>query len=264
MKRLFFCVLSLLTGCALLGPPADAPTTISLGTGSRRQVMFTFDARESDTAATAVLDMLHRYRVPAAFFVTGQFVEQHPDLTRRMAAEGHEVYNHSYSNPLLRNAPETKIIEQLRRADAAIVRATGHSSKPFFRPAYGEADENLRRVAFREGYRVVRWSVESGDWKEALAIQAATNKVVSTTTQSGDSSFTFVEKQKQDRLPEKDALPPNPVLVYATNIVQRYQSGAIVLFHVGYTNTLQILEPVIKVTRGQDYVIVPMRVGVKP
>ncbi|TAN38667.1 MAG: polysaccharide deacetylase family protein [Verrucomicrobia bacterium] len=264
MKRLFFCIFSLVAGCTLIAPPADTPATISRGTGAHRQVMFTFDARENAAVAAEILDVLHRYRVPAAFFVTGQFVEQHPDLTRRMAAEGHEVYNHSYSNPLLRNAPEAKIVEQLRCADAAIVRATGHSSKPFFRPAFGEADENLRRVAFREGYRVVRWTVASDDWKDSLAISTSSNMLVATTARNRDTSFSWTDKQKQDQLPEKDAVPPNPALVYATNIVQRFQPGSIVLFHVGYTNTLQMLEPLIKVTRGQDYVIVPMRDGIKP
>ena len=61
----------------------------------------------------------------------------------------------------------------------------------------------------------------------------------------------------------KGAAPLNPVLVYATNLVQHLQSGSIVLFHVGYTNTVQLLEPLIKITRCKDYTIVPLRDGVK-
>jgi peptidoglycan/xylan/chitin deacetylase (PgdA/CDA1 family) len=261
-----FAVLLVAAGCATVFAPADAPATINRGHWRGREVMFTFDARESDFGAAELLDKLRLYRVPAAFFVTGQFVEQHPELTRRMAAEGHEVYNHSYSNPLLRHAPEARIVEQLRRAEAAIVRATGRSSKPFFRPAFGEVDEHLRRVAFREGYRVVRWSLNADDWKSELA--GPTPLAVAPTTnltgqRDNSQTFDWTEKQKLAKMPAKDEKPPDPVQLYATNLVNRFQSGSIVLFHVGYTNTLQILEPLIKVTRGSDYTIVPLRDGVK-
>ena len=265
MKRLFAClVLLLAAGCGTLFAPADAPATINRGHWHGQQVMFTFDARESDEGAAALLDKLHYFRVPAAFFVTGQFVEQHPELTRRIAAEGHEIYNHSYSNPLLLHAPEGRIVEQLRRADAAIVRATGRSSKPFFRPGFGEVDENLRRVAFREGYRVVRWSVTTDDWKNELSARPSTNAMpLSTSSNQRDQNFDWTAKQKQERMPDKDEKPPDPLQLYATNMVARFQSGSIVLFHVGYTNTLQILEPLIKVTRGAGYQIVPLRAGVE-
>ena len=265
VQRLFLFLLALVAaGCATVFPPADAPATINRGHWRGREVMFTFDARESDFGAAQLLDQLRFYRVPAAFFVTGQFVEQHPDLTRRMAAEGHEVYNHSYSNPLLRHAPEARIIEQLRRADAAIVRATGRTSKPFFRPAYGEVDEHLRRVAFREGYRVVRWTLNTDDWRQELAGPAPLVAAPVTTPNPRDTTqnFDWTEKQKLGQPPAQDEKPPDPVHLYATNVVQRLPSGAIVLFHVGYTNTLQILGPLIKVIRGHDYTIVPLRDGV--
>lgn len=267
MQRLLFSLLLLAAaGCSTLFTPSDAPATINRGSRSGRQVMFTFDARESDVGAAELLDKLRFYRVPAAFFVTGLFVEQHPDLTRRMAAEGHEVYNHSYSNPLLRHAPEARIVEQLRRADAAIVRATGRSSKPFLRPAFGEIDENLRRVAFREGYRVVRWTLNTDDWRNEIVAPAplAAAPMTGSSQRDGNQNFDWTEKQKlNQQLPVKDEKPPDPIQVYATNVVARFQPGTIVLFHVGYTNTLQILEPLIKVTRGADYHIVPLRDGVK-
>jgi peptidoglycan/xylan/chitin deacetylase (PgdA/CDA1 family) len=273
MKRLLVSlVLLAAAGCTMLFAPADAPATINRGHWLGRQVMFTFDARESDIGAAELLDKLRYYRVPAAFFVTGQFVEQHPALTRRIAAEGHEVYNHSYSNPLLRHAPEARIVEQLRRADAAIVRATGRSSKPFFRPAYGEIDENLRRVAFAEGYRVVRWTISADDWKPGIMMAGPTNLLdtaTNTVDQSSasarerDPNYEWIQRQKLMMMLDKDYKPPDPKMTYASNIVNRFQSGAIVLLHVGYTNTVELLEPLIKVTRGKDYNIVPLRDGVK-
>ena len=267
MKRLLVLLVLLVgAGCATVLAPADAPATINRGHWRGQEVMFTFDARDSDEGAAELLEKLRYFRVPAAFFVTGQFVEQHPDVVRNIAAEGHEVYNHSYSNPLLLHAPEARIVEQLRRTDAAIVRATGRSSKPFFRPAFGEIDENLRRVAFREGYRVVRWSLNTDDWKNEITapVPMAAAPVNSSSNQRDNSqSFALAEKEKALRALDKKEKPVDPLVEYASNTVERFQSGSIVLFHVGYTNTVRILEPLVKATRNAGYKIVPLRDGVK-
>jgi len=39
--------------------------------------------------------------VRAAFFVTGAYVRDNPDLVRRMADEGHVVANHTDTHPSL-------------------------------------------------------------------------------------------------------------------------------------------------------------------
>ena len=43
-----------------------------------------------------MLDIFRRHGVPATFFVPGYDAEQHPDLVRRIVAEGHEVAAHGY------------------------------------------------------------------------------------------------------------------------------------------------------------------------
>ena len=48
-----------------------------------------------------LLDMLDQYGIPATFFLLGKQAELHPGIVRRIVAEGHEIGNHSYSNPNL-------------------------------------------------------------------------------------------------------------------------------------------------------------------
>lgn len=52
-----------------------------------------------------LLDLLDQYGIPATFFLLGKQAELHPDLVRRIGAEGHEVGNHSFSHPNLRLLP---------------------------------------------------------------------------------------------------------------------------------------------------------------
>jgi peptidoglycan/xylan/chitin deacetylase (PgdA/CDA1 family) len=43
--------------------------------------------------------VLKQHHLTCTFFLTASWVEQNPDLARRIAAEGHEIGNHSYNHP---------------------------------------------------------------------------------------------------------------------------------------------------------------------
>ena len=55
----------------------------------------TFDDGPSPQDTPALLDLLARYQVPATFFVVAEAARAHPQLIRRMQAEGHQVAFHS-------------------------------------------------------------------------------------------------------------------------------------------------------------------------
>ena len=54
--------------------------------------------RRVDRNTHAVLDLFARCGVKGTFFTLGWVAERHPDLVRRMAAEGHEVASHGYDH----------------------------------------------------------------------------------------------------------------------------------------------------------------------
>src|SRR5262249_10657688 len=68
------------------------------GPAQSSAVCLTFDDGPDPTYTPAVLDVLKSHAVSATFFVIGQKAERHPDLIRRMAAEGHVIGNHTYSH----------------------------------------------------------------------------------------------------------------------------------------------------------------------
>lgn len=72
--------------------------------------------------------MLEEYGIPATFFLLGnQAKERHPDIVKRILAEGHEVGNHSYSHPNLRAvSPARKEEEELRRTDTILRQSWAH------------------------------------------------------------------------------------------------------------------------------------------
>jgi hypothetical protein len=59
----------------------------------------TFDAGYENGFTEEILDVLQELQVPAAFFLTGDYLSREPDLVRRMTAEGHIVGNHTMTHP---------------------------------------------------------------------------------------------------------------------------------------------------------------------
>lgn len=67
-----------------------------LGDTSEKVLWLTFDAGYENGCTAQILDVLQKHGVPAAFFLVGNYIEQNPELVRRMVAEGHTVGNHTY------------------------------------------------------------------------------------------------------------------------------------------------------------------------
>ena len=66
------------------------------GDGKAPVLYLSFDAGYENGHTGAILDVLAKHQVPAAFFVVGTYIEQNPELVKRMAAEGHIVGNHTW------------------------------------------------------------------------------------------------------------------------------------------------------------------------
>lgn len=110
-----------------------------------------------------LLDMLDEYGIPATFFMLGSQAERHPDIVKRVLAEGHEVGNHSYSHPNLRAVSPARKEEELRRTDT-ILRNLG-ATPVFMRPPYGSYDVATEKAADGLGLSLMLWSMDSRDWQ---------------------------------------------------------------------------------------------------
>lgn len=131
--------------------------------GAGRRVALTFDDGPDPQRTPAVLDLLARQGVRATFFVVGARAEAHPELVRRMAAEGHVVGNHSYTHSWrfpLHSLGRT--MEELRRTGEVLHRITGRQPR-LFRPPFGVTNPTIARAVRRLGLDPVGWSIRSLD-----------------------------------------------------------------------------------------------------
>lgn len=148
------------------GAGRDRPALWNSVNTSRKVVALTYDDGPHAKLTPQLLDILKRENVRATFFVLGSLVEAYPQIVQRMAAEGHEVANHTWDHPRLPSLSAEKLDRQIRETTAIIEKNTGQKVT-IMRPTYGLYNERVKNDLL-EKYRLdmILWSVDPNDWKK--------------------------------------------------------------------------------------------------
>lgn len=147
-------------GSQLLGRTLVSGINLS---SSRPALALTFDDGPGEDTPQ-ILSVLKEAQVRATFFLCGANVERDPGMARRIADEGHEIGNHTYSHPRLLGRTPGKILWEIDRAQKVITYHTGRKPE-LFRPPYGLRWFGLFPILARQQIRAVMWSVNGRDWK---------------------------------------------------------------------------------------------------
>lgn len=151
-----------------------APPVLHLVGDAGDRIALTFDGGATNNGTAELLDLLRSLGLRVTMFVTGEFIERHPQMVRNALLDGHEIGNHTYSHPHLTTWTEERrhrllpgvsrelLEEELTRTELAYWRATGQRMAPLWRAPYGEENGALRAWALELGYLHVRWSSLEG------------------------------------------------------------------------------------------------------
>lgn len=128
-----------------------------------KKIALTFDDGPHFKYTAQILDILKKYEVKATFFVIGINAERHPAQVKRAYEEGHEIGNHTYSHPHLKDITDSELQWQIQNTSKIIEGITG--KRPcLFRPPEGYCKENVSSVVQGLGYTVILWSQDTRDW----------------------------------------------------------------------------------------------------
>jgi peptidoglycan/xylan/chitin deacetylase (PgdA/CDA1 family)/uncharacterized membrane protein YbhN (UPF0104 family) len=163
----FVCLLVLVWAWASFTPNSPLFGRVVTGRGTNDRVLaLTFDDGPSSEWTPHVLDALREGGARATFFVLGRHAEAHPELIRRMIAEGHEIASHGYDHALLTFASQTDVDLQLSRTEDSLAKALGEpAGARLFRAPHGFRNPFVGRATARRGYEVVGWT--KGVWDTA-------------------------------------------------------------------------------------------------
>jgi len=140
---------------------------------STRALALTFDDGPHPEWTPATLDMLARAGVRATFFLIGREAQKHPEIVRRIVAEGHAVGGHSFDHTVITGQSPTELVDDLARCRDAIADACGTVTR-LFRPPKGEVSFGSIRTVCRAGFTLVHWSKTYSDYRHdgATALMA--------------------------------------------------------------------------------------------
>lgn len=136
-----------------------------IGDTDKKELYVTFDNGYENGYTVKVLDVLKKEKVPAAFFVTGHYLEDQPDLIKRMVKEGHIVGNHSWNHPDMTAISDERLKKELKRVKEEYTRITGDKTMLYLRPPRGVFSERSLAISKDEGYINVFWSLAYKDWE---------------------------------------------------------------------------------------------------
>jgi peptidoglycan/xylan/chitin deacetylase (PgdA/CDA1 family) len=159
------------TVAATVPPPAGADphrvagdlSQVSRGVRGKHQVALTFDAGAGRGQPEEILRVLKAHNVHITFFLTGKWVEENPDAARAIAADGHEIANHSYSHPSFFKLTDAERWAEIDKAEALIRDTTGQTAQPYFRAPYGDTNDEVEASIRAHGYRDFLWTLDSLD-----------------------------------------------------------------------------------------------------
>jgi len=204
--------------------PGTRPPVVTNGVRTGNEVALTFDADMTDAmlynlasgrvasyANIKVIDILEQRRVPATFFLTGEWALRYPEVTRRLAADPRfELANHSYRHQgftpncyHLGQVPANLMTDDVARTFAVIEPFGGRQTR-YFRFPGGCYDAAALRALAPLGVTVIQWDVVSGD-PFATAWQPIVHAVLS---QVKAGSIVVMHVTEANAQYTDEALPP--------------------------------------------------------
>jgi chitin deacetylase len=125
-------------------------------------VALTFDDGPTNGHIPEVLHTLHTYNVKATFFLIGKQVVTHPEATREIIKQGHEVGNHGYTHRSLVFMPYNQVAREVEATDDAL-RNLGYHKPIEFRPPYGHKFIFLPWYLHSHDRLTIMWSLAPDD-----------------------------------------------------------------------------------------------------
>jgi peptidoglycan/xylan/chitin deacetylase (PgdA/CDA1 family) len=205
--------------------------------GPSLRVALTFDAEHPDRphrpgVTEGILDVLAGREVATTWFLQGRWVEAHPELARRVAADGHLVGNHSFYHARLPLLTDAGIATDIHAAERVIGDVVGVDPRPWFRCPFsaGSDDARVLGILDRLGYRDIGQDVLLEDWEPARSGVAMTADALRDVPAVGDPAVVLFHAWPAgtlDALPELiDALRAMDGRFVRIDELERYGSAA--------------------------------------
>jgi len=144
---------------------------------SKKEMFLTFDDGPIPGVTPWVLDTLKSNNAKATFFCIGDNIRKHPELFKRIVAEGHAIGNHTFHHISGWKTSNEKYLNDFKRCKEEI---ENHSSSTYlFRPPYGKCTSAQAKAILKDNQHIIMWDVLSKDYSGNISKEQCFDRVQS-------------------------------------------------------------------------------------
>jgi peptidoglycan/xylan/chitin deacetylase (PgdA/CDA1 family) len=129
-----------------------------------QHIFLTFDDGPHSEATPAALNVLSRHQIPATFFLSGMNVARNRSLVKEISEQHHTIGIHGFHHTRSASFSLRRSKNEIEKTEKEITGIVPLKSR-LFRPPFGFFSWNTIRAARELHYRLVMWTVLTGDFR---------------------------------------------------------------------------------------------------
>ena len=130
-----------------------------------KKISLSFDVAWGSSNIDDILEILDKHNAKATFFLVGSWIDDNEELVKKIHSKGHELGNHSNTHSNTTVLSDKDIVEEIQITSEKISSLVDEEVS-LYRPPFGEIDDKTMDICKSLGYKVVKWDIDSLDWKE--------------------------------------------------------------------------------------------------
>jgi peptidoglycan/xylan/chitin deacetylase (PgdA/CDA1 family) len=141
-----------------------------------KELYLTFDDGPVPGATEFALHTLARFSAKATFFCIGDNIKKHPDIYKKILADGHTVGNHTFNHLNGWKTNQEQYLANTQLCDREMLyhqmtdnftMSSDNGKVKLFRPPYGRMTRG--QIKTLADYRIIMWDVLSLDYNNGMA-----------------------------------------------------------------------------------------------
>jgi len=134
----------------------------------KKNIYLTFDDGPTPEITDWVLATLKKYDAKATFFCIGKNIEQNADIFKNIYQSGHAIGNHTFNHLNGWKTNSQDYLNSVLKTDQIIKDLLDTNDKKLFRPPYGKIKTAQTKLLIKNNYKIIMWSVLSGDFDNGI------------------------------------------------------------------------------------------------
>ncbi|MFJ7663398.1 polysaccharide deacetylase family protein [Lysinibacillus sp. NPDC097162] len=134
---------------------------------TQKVIALTFDDGPTDNVKM-ILPLLEKYHAKATFFLIGEELEKHPDEAKKIAEEGHQIGNHTYSHNRMVFKTLSYYKDEIKKTDL-LIRNAGFKGEIDVRPPNGKKLIGFPYYLSKHNRDTITWNLEPDSFYDSAS-----------------------------------------------------------------------------------------------